>query len=310
MSEALVLEFTGERYTEIAGNIALEHIHRYAMARDLVQGKDVLDIASGEGYGSLLLAESARSVVEVDVAADVVAHAGKKYKRANLQFSVGSCAAIPLDDASVDVVVSFETIEHHDEHDKMMVEIKRVLRPGGLVLISTPDALEYAAVTNGPNPHHVKELSYEEFIGLLGIHFRQVAVLDQRVSYGSNIIPRSAISGFTNYRLDDGRLRSFNQLSRTLYYVAITSDSELPAVDSSLFELQASGRDILDALLEQKAANEQRLARLRSDVFDRDASILHLSAQHDEMLASRSWRVTAPLRFFVRAYRHLSGLMR
>src|SRR5687768_2473380 len=124
------LDFTGERYVpEIRGDIALEHLHRYLLAKQLVAGKTVLDIASGEGYGSSILAESAFKVAGVDISREAVSHAQAKYRAENLEFLLGSCSVIPLSDASVDVVVSFETIEHHDEHELMIKEIKRVLRP-------------------------------------------------------------------------------------------------------------------------------------------------------------------------------------
>ena len=133
-----MLEFTGERYVpDVTGEIRHEHLHRYGLALGLLAGKDVLDIACGEGYGSAMLAAEARSVIGIDNAAKVVAHARKTYKKStNLTFEVGDAKAIPLDDQSVDVVVSFETIEHLAEQDEMLAQIARVLRPGGLLIIS------------------------------------------------------------------------------------------------------------------------------------------------------------------------------
>src|SRR5436190_4788638 len=106
------LEWTGERYVpEVSGNIRLEHLHRYLIARELSRDKCVLDIACGEGYGSNLLASVAANVVGVDIAQNAIDHAAVRYSRQNLQFKQGSCEAIPLPDGAVDVVVSFETIE-------------------------------------------------------------------------------------------------------------------------------------------------------------------------------------------------------
>ena len=152
------LPWTGERYLpEITGDIELEHLHRYAIARDLAYGKDVLDIACGEGYGSELLATVARKVTGVDISEETIAHAARKYVRPNIAFAVGSCACIPLADASVDLVVSFETIEHHDRHLEMMQEIRRVLRPAGVLIISSPDKHEYSDVPDYKNEYHVKD---------------------------------------------------------------------------------------------------------------------------------------------------------
>ena len=134
------LPWTGERYVpQVTGQIQLEHIHRYLLAREYANEKDVLDIACGEGYGSAILAETARSVVGVDIAAEAVRHAATRYRRDNVQFRLGSCIKIPLDSHSMDLVVSFEALEHLDEHKAMMAEIKRVLRPSGVLLISSPD---------------------------------------------------------------------------------------------------------------------------------------------------------------------------
>jgi ubiquinone/menaquinone biosynthesis C-methylase UbiE len=139
------LDFTGERFVpEARGNIELEHLHRYLQACEIAAGKVVLDIASGEGYGSAMLANRAGRVFGVDNSLEAVEHARNRYKKENLEFMAGHCAAIPLPDKSVDLVVSFETIEHHDKHHQMMREIKRVLRPAGALLISSPDKRWYS----------------------------------------------------------------------------------------------------------------------------------------------------------------------
>ena len=109
------MKFTGERFLpNIDGAIALEHLHRYLVASLYVHNKDVLDIASGEGYGSAMLARNAKTVIGVDISEDAIAHATARYAAKNLEFRAGNAAKIPLEDASVDVVVSFETIEHQD----------------------------------------------------------------------------------------------------------------------------------------------------------------------------------------------------
>lgn len=227
--------FTGERYhPELGGVIHAEHVHRYRLAQRLAVEQDVLDIACGEGYGSNMLAEVARSVVGVDIASDTVAHAQARYPRGNLQFLEGDCAAIPLADASVDLVVSFETIEHHDRHEQMLREIRRVLRPGGVLLISSPNRPEYDQTLTEPNPFHVKELDQGEFEGLLRAHFHNVALYGQRVLSGLVIAPVHAeVSSFAYFH-DEG---AQSLLPRPVYFVALASDGRLPALGSSVFEL-------------------------------------------------------------------------
>jgi|LauGreDrversion4_2_1035121.scaffolds.fasta_scaffold00877_11 ubiquinone/menaquinone biosynthesis C-methylase UbiE len=181
-------EFTGERLTTgIYEYWSLEHLHRYALAMTLVHGERVLDIASGEGYGTYLLSENAISVIGVDISEAVISHASHKYQSSNLSFKTGSISNIPLDDNSVDVVVSFETIEHHDEHDKMMKEIKRVLKPEGKLVISSPDKKFYSDIPDYKNPYHVKELYSFEFEQLIEKYFANSVFLKQKTIFGSVI---------------------------------------------------------------------------------------------------------------------------
>ncbi len=188
MSDVPELPFTGERYVPgIHGQIELEHRHRYYMARQLAAGKRVLDIACGEGYGTDILAATAACVVGVDIDAQTVEHARKRYVRENLSFAVGACEQIPLPDRSVDLVVSFETLEHTDQHEQMLSEITRVLTLDGVLLVSTPNRAIYRAAGGLPNPFHMKELELTEFTELLGRYFANTQPFGQRVAYGSLI---------------------------------------------------------------------------------------------------------------------------
>src|SRR6478672_7942172 len=114
---------------------SIEHLHRYAITMALVKGKTVLDIACGEGYGTYFLAQNATNILGVDIDAPTIQKAKQKYIRPNLEFRAGSALAIPEKDNSFDVVVSFETLEHVVEHGTMMGEIKRVLKPKGMLII-------------------------------------------------------------------------------------------------------------------------------------------------------------------------------
>lgn len=189
MSDAI--EVTGERYYPAVqrGPMALEHWHRYFFARHYVAGRRVLDVASGSGYGSAYLAEHAAQVTGVDISADTISFARSKYQRPNLEYRVGDASEIPLADGSVDVIVSFETIEHHDRHELMLKEFKRLLAPGGTVIISSPDKYRYSDLSGYRNPYHVKELYEAEFRELLGRYFQHLSFHAQRTIYGSVILP-------------------------------------------------------------------------------------------------------------------------
>ncbi len=228
----------GERFLpdRMFGDIELEHRHRYLLATELTIDKEVLDIASGEGYGSAMLAKRARHVTGVDISPAAVEHARRRYQRDNLRFASGSCAAIPLPDGAVDVAVSFETIEHHAEHEQMLREIRRVLRPNGLLVMSSPDKSEYSDKPAYRNPFHVKELYKEEFRALLAAHFRQVKLLGQRVIRGSMVAEEQEIGPLRRYRdTEEGAAK----LPRPVYWIALATDAVFPAVAASLYESSA-----------------------------------------------------------------------
>src|ERR1700682_6369257 len=183
------LEWTGERLTTATeGQVEIEHLHRYFLARALCRGLDVLDVAAGEGYGTALLAQVARSVIGVEVSTEAVAHAAAAYRGPNLRFLEGDARSLPLDDASVDAVVSLETIEHVYEHDQFLAEVRRVLRPGGRFIASSPPRAVYSPSGSSANPYHVRELSRAEFSALLRHFFAHVRILGQRAMLGSAIV--------------------------------------------------------------------------------------------------------------------------
>jgi 2-polyprenyl-3-methyl-5-hydroxy-6-metoxy-1,4-benzoquinol methylase len=130
------LAYTGERYhPDRLGEIRQEHIHRYAWVLNMVAGLDVVDVACGEGFGSAMLAERAKSVTGVDISDAAVKHATSSYPAQNLSFICADAAELPLQDQSADVVVSFETIEHVADQARMLAEIRRILRPDGFLVM-------------------------------------------------------------------------------------------------------------------------------------------------------------------------------
>ena len=189
-SDPKTLPFTGERFTpECVREMAYEHWHRYAWVLPWVAGLDVLDVASGEGYGTALLAQRAHSVVGVDVDPKSVAHAQQRYPLANGEFRQGDALELPLNDQSVDAVVCFETIEHLKDHDGLMAEFKRVLRPQGWLVLSSPDKASYSDQTGFDNPFHLKELYLDELKQLLARHFGAHRLLAQKLAFVSAIYP-------------------------------------------------------------------------------------------------------------------------
>ncbi|MEH2324645.1 MAG: class I SAM-dependent methyltransferase [Nostoc sp.] len=240
------MEFTGERYVpSLNGQIKYEHLHRYALCVDYVAGKHVLDIACGEGYGCALLANAAKSVVGVDISSEVVEYATNEYSTYNnVRFIVGSCDSVPLPDNSIDVVTSFETIEHHDKHEEMMQEIKRVLKPDGVLIISSPNRLTYSDEPKYSNPFHVKELYYDELAALLRRYFGYVEIYGQRIAIGSFIfkLENSKANIFKAYTTDSKKVeQKVSSLNAPIYFFAICSNKSFttkPEIDSVYIDNQ------------------------------------------------------------------------
>jgi len=228
-------KYSGERLeTFIFSRDATEHLHRYAMVKTYVKGKTVLDIASGEGYGSNLLKEEASCVFGIDVDNVTIEKAKLKYKKDNLFFIQGSTSAIPLDDNSVDVVVSFETIEHHDEHEEMMEEIKRVLKPEGLTIISTPDKYYYSDFTGFNNEFHVKELYKEDFVNLIYKKFKNTQLLNQKYANGISLIQDEKTNKKTKF-YNGSYLKVEEVKSDPVYLIIIASDSLFEKQNITIF---------------------------------------------------------------------------
>jgi len=285
------MKFTGERFTtEVHGNIELEHLHRYLLACKIATGKVVLDIASGEGYGSKMLAQTALKVTGVDISQEAISHAQAKYQASNLEFRLGSCSAIPLDNASVDVVISFETIEHHDEHETMMQEIKRVLRPDGVLVISSPDKREFSAKFGSTNVYHVKELYRDEFAKLLDSHFKNFSMYGQRVVYGSAIFREDGLSPVKSYELDSEGLPAIPGVPHAIYLVAIATDAALPLLSSGVLEQRIEDTDFTKFWQNLTAERDNQIASLDQALTDRAAQIDALDQtvlERDQALAGR-----------------------
>lgn len=247
--------WTGERLEPWVFNATtIEHLHRYAIAVDLCEGKMVLDAACGDGYGSRLISSRALSVIGLDISKKSVEEAKTKYQSSNLEFITGSVDNLPFNDASFDVIVSFETLEHVSRHEVVMHEFKRVLRPGGFVIISTPDKKAYSDDRNYSNPFHVKELYFEEFKGLMLSNFSYADFYFQRLSYGSIIESHDSIPGFVNYNGD------FTEIIRrdhpvSVYNISIASDEKPVKMQVSYFD----GDHILKLLIHNNTELVDRL---------------------------------------------------
>lgn len=144
----------------------------YEFAKRYAAGKEVLDVASGEGYGTSLLGQTAGRVVGLDYHKEAVANAQARYGNSTVSFTQGNLfnTVEVLQGRRFDVVCCFQTIEHVMDHNKFLAALSSVTKPGGTIIVSTPNKYVFPSF----NPYHVHELGYEELQQLFGNHFRDV----------------------------------------------------------------------------------------------------------------------------------------
>jgi SAM-dependent methyltransferase len=141
-----------------------EHLNRYVWASRHVSGQ-ILDVACGNGYGSSLLARCG-TLSGLDKDHDAVTVARRRVPAA--KFTEAVLPALPYGDGSFDAVVTFETLEHVAQDAEYVAELARVLRPGGLLLLSTPNAAVSSPSGSISNPWHVREYTLDQLRALLG----------------------------------------------------------------------------------------------------------------------------------------------
>ena len=307
------LEATGERLMPeaYAGSLVLaEHLARYRLAARLAAGRNVLDAACGEGYGSAMLAAGdAASVVGIDIDEATVAHARATH---GVDARQGDVSRLAFDDGAFDLVVSFETIEHVAEPDLALDEFRRVLSPGGVLVISTPNADEYLE----DNPYHQRELTLAQFMEALDARFANV-----ELRYQQNFLT-TAVMREASLRSDDAQPldAEFAKVAgvapeRALYGVAICSDAAIPfcggdvVIASDVHEAHSLAELLRNWT--ERAQNAERIQQewearatlaeqVRADLEARVAALeeqnADLAAKLEVVYDSTSWKVTRPLR--------------
>ncbi|KGI67634.1 class I SAM-dependent methyltransferase [Mycolicibacterium rufum] len=215
----------------------------YRRLLDRCRDRDVLEAGCGEGYGADLIADVARGVIGLDYDESAVAHVRARYPRVDMRH--GNLAALPLAAESVDVVVNFQVIEHLWDQGQFVAECRRVLRPGGLLLMSTPNRITFSPGRDTPvNPFHTRELNAAELTQLLsdaglrvdsmlGVHHGpRLAELDAR--HGGSIIdaqiaraladapwPADLLADIASVTVDDFELTDGRDIDDSLDLVAI-----------------------------------------------------------------------------------------
>jgi 2-polyprenyl-3-methyl-5-hydroxy-6-metoxy-1,4-benzoquinol methylase len=315
--------------------VEAEHLCRYWWAAGLAGKRRVLDAGCGIGYGAAILARAgAAAVTGTDIAEQVV-EVARGTAPEGVSFAIGDVRDLPFDDDSFDLVVCFEVIEHVEEQDRCLDELRRVLDRGGVLVVSSPNPEAYVA----GNPHHKRELTPRELHEMLASRFSTVELRRQGNFVASAI--RRVVE--PNVLLDaEPAAEPVHQitsesLAKPTYSIALASDEPLP-VARDLITLaapvdvrawverftaqqehitgQADALETLRRQLEIKAQLARRLTEAESalaeasELPDLRGRLASVAAELDEVAAelercratmrnletSMSWRVTAPLR--------------
>src|SRR6267142_1122749 len=264
-----MLEWTGERFLPWLreATIAYEHLHRYAYAAAFAKGKRVLDLASGEGYGSKILAGTASSVVGVDIDENTVRHAAEKYSSQNVQFIPGSITAVPIsEDHSFDVIVCFEAIEHIEDQERLL-----------------------------------NEVDFDQFQQLLACRFKNLRFLGQRILPGSSIWPIGVTNGaaFEEFAMERGETEFRfvdNEKRIPVYFIALASNSTVPVphfgsvlLDHSNSLIQEKNEDI-HWREQQIEDRKEEIKSLESALQWREGRIKDLDEKISALEEALKWR--------------------
>lgn len=182
---------SAERATLLAGSPMWgEHRSRYHFAAEFVRGKTVLDIACGTGFGiKILIDAGAKEILATDMSAEAL-ETSREVLPLDAYLFRSDGTRLPFEDASIDAITSFETVEHIPNYEDFVAELRRVLKPDGVMVMSTPNAYYTKPVNGKPrNPFHVYEFTPEEYERLLRKHFTKVELFGQRVAPEYRICP-------------------------------------------------------------------------------------------------------------------------
>ena len=274
-----MLDFTGERVIPglVEADLLNEHLARYRFAARFAEGARVLDAGCGSGYGSAEFV-SAASVVGVDISADATAHARREYGGPGVHFLQASCDALPFADQSFDLIAAFEVIEHLEQWQRMLTEACRILRPAGILLVSTPNRAYYAESRGaaGPNPYHVREFDYSEFDSALKTVFPHVHFWSQNHSEAIAFLPLTTAPG-------DFDAPGDARPEQAHFFLAACSRSPLPQARAFAWA-NKSGNVLRE--------RERHVALLESELAQKDAwlegakeDLAQLQKSHERLLA-------------------------
>jgi ubiquinone/menaquinone biosynthesis C-methylase UbiE len=234
------LEFTGERFIPGCGTeISYEHFTRYFFSQKLVEGKKVLDLPSGEGYGTHFLSKNALKVVGGDISEEAVRSAGSKYKSTNLEFRKLDMTNLDFGEKSFDVITCFEGIEHVNEsqQEQSLSHFSRILGQEGILVISTPNRKVYDDVDHR-NEFHKREYYFNEFKLQLESFFKNVVFFGQTTIDGlvfRSFDPKENSENASLQRINTSDILTKEEIETHTYFIAVCSQTKVKMPSQSVF---------------------------------------------------------------------------
>lgn len=269
-----MIEFTGERLVpdQVDKDLWNEHIARYCFAARLAKNKRVLDIACGLGYGSAELAKVAASVQAIDISPEAIEEARAHYAAPNIQFTTAAAQSLPFPDASFDLIVAFEVIEHLEDWSSLLAETRRLMAPGGQLIISTPNKIFYAETRRlaGPNPFHVHEFEFVEFRDALKQHFSAVTMFLQNHVAAISFQPEH-----THHAAELAFEPSAPEPESTHFFLAVCAMA--PQTGAPLYLYLPATANVLKE-------REAHIAKLEAELAQKDSWLGELKQNHAALL--------------------------
>jgi ubiquinone/menaquinone biosynthesis C-methylase UbiE/predicted nucleic acid-binding Zn-ribbon protein len=280
-------EFTGERVIPglVDADLLNEHLARYLFAKHFIsriaQPANVFDAGCGSGYGSAELAKTGASVTGADVSGEAVAYAREHFGAQGIRFVEAPCESLPFEPESFDLVTAFEVIEHLERWQELLTEANRVLKPGGVLLVSTPNRDYYTESRGeaGPNPFHVHEFDYPEFQAALNAIFPHVRLWTQNHADAIVFAPPTPEGASLEASVPSDPAGAH-------FYLAACSRS--PIAVNEIFTWTPSSGNVL-------REREKHIARLTGELRQKDAWLQQNIAEHTE-LQSRHEGLTEELK--------------
>jgi SAM-dependent methyltransferase len=311
LDAADVGEPSGERFIpETMGDqlMEAEHYVRYHVAARCVAAHDrVLDAGCGVGWGSEILAHAgAAAVTGIDIDAGAIESAKRHCRSAD--FAVGDLLELPFPSATFEVVTCFEAIEHVTDPSRALDEIRRVLTPDGIVLVSSPNPDVYPS----GNPFHIHELRPTELLDAMLARFANAQLWRQYPLMASVLAPDGSPRPAADANLDAKFLSDLTPGHDT-YSLVVASGGVLPPLSRAAVLVSTRQLDELHELAQGLATERARLDRDRHEILEERSSFMvdheRIAAERSRLLTQHAAALAEANRLTLEAKEHASALV-